>query len=171
MDEPRVVDKAEMIIAGMVFYGDPFKSEKGWSKENEIGKLWQRFIKFMDKKGNLLKHQADADAGFEIHIEGDEYKETREYYLMVGAELTKIGDLPPEIFVKVFPPTKYAVFTLKGKEIVSNWSDEIYKKWLPSSGYVEASKYLLECYDKRFKGMENIDTSELDIWVPIKEQS
>jgi AraC family transcriptional regulator len=171
MNEPRIVDKAGMIIAGMVFYGDPFKSEKGWSQQNEIGKLWGRFISFMDKKGNLVKNQSNTDAGFEIHIEGDEYKETKEYYLMVGAELTKVEDLPPEIFVKVFPPTKYAIFTLKGKEITSNWSDEIYMKWLPGSGYVEAYKYLFEYYDKRFKGMDKIEASELDIWVPIKKAS
>ena len=43
------------------------------------------------------------------------------------------------------------------------------KEWLPDSGYEEAGKFVFEYYDdERFKGMENLEESELDVWVPIK---
>lgn len=166
--EPRIVEKGEIILAGMVFYGDPFKTGAGWTSENEIGKLWGRFSTFMDNKGESVKHIIDPEVGYEVHIEPEEYAETKNFYVMVGIQVGKIDGLPLELSAKVLPATKYAVFTLKGKEITSDWATEIYHKWLPASGYQEAHKFTVECYDgERFKGTENPE-SELDIYVPIR---
>ena len=162
--EPKIISKEEITLVGMVFYGDPFKDKGGWSAENEIGKLWKRFIAKAESVKNAIGHGA-----YEVHIEPEEYKETKNFYVFVGVEVEKIDDIPLEMFVKVLPPSKYAVFTLKGKEITSNWPDQIYKKWLPKSGYKEAHKFTIEYYDdQRFKGMDNKE-SELDIYVPIKQ--
>lgn len=164
--EPEIVEKDETTLVGMVFYGDPFKDAGGWSKENEIGKLWDRFIKMSDSVKNVCGHGA-----YEVHIEPDEYSETKKYYVFVGVEVDRVEDVPPEMFVKVFPPTKYAVFTFKGQEINSDWGDKIFKEWLPAAGYEEASKFVFEYYDDdRFKGMDRIEESELDVYVPVREK-
>jgi AraC family transcriptional regulator len=163
--EPKIVEKDETTLVGMVFYGDPFREEPGWSEGNEIGKLWERFT----EKSDLVKNVSSQGA-YEIHIEPKEFEETKRYYVFVGVEVERPEDVPPEMFVKVFPPTKYAVFTFKGEDITSNWADRIFKKWLPDSGYEEAGKFVLEYYDdERFKGMENLEESELDVWVPVRE--
>lgn len=160
--EPKIIERGEITLVGMVFYGDPFKEAAGWSRENEIGKLWTRFVAKEELVRNRVGH-----GGYEVHIEPEEYEHTKNYYVFVGVEVEKVDALPLEMFVKVLPPSTYAVFTLKGKEITSNWGERIYKEWLPQSGYTEAHKFLIEYYDgARFKGMDNSE-SELDVYVPV----
>ena len=163
--EPKTVEKDEIVLVGMVFYGDPFRNQSGWSQENEIGKLWKRFA----AKEKTIKNKV-KNGGYEVHIEPEEYKETKNYYVFVGVEVEKVEKLPLEMFTKILPASKYAVFTLKGKEITSNWQNKIYKEWLPQSGYEEAHKFLIEYYDDRFRGTNNSE-SELDIYVPVKPAS
>ncbi len=168
--EPNIVEKAEVKLVGMVFYGDPFKTVQGWSDENEIGRLWQRFNGYWEKHLELFKHVVDPDVGYEVHIGTDEYETTKEYYVMVGAEISSLEDLPPMTFGKVLPQCTYAVFTLKGKEIASNWGDAIYKAWLPASAYQEAYPYTIERYDAQFKGPADPE-SVLEIYVPVKPKA
>jgi predicted transcriptional regulator YdeE len=40
-------------------------------------------------------------------------------------EVEKLEDVPIELLVKILPPAKYAVFTLEGKQITSDWSKMI----------------------------------------------
>jgi AraC family transcriptional regulator len=88
---------------------------------------------------------------------------------MVGVEVSDLEGLPLELSIKVLPAGTYAVFTLQGTEITSNWPDTIYKGWLPQSGYEEAHKFTVERYDgERFKGVDDPE-SELEIWVPIRK--
>ena len=42
--EIQTIEKAELTLAGMVYYG-PLTGE-GWSEENPIGQLWTRFNPF-----------------------------------------------------------------------------------------------------------------------------
>jgi AraC family transcriptional regulator len=167
--EPKIVQSGEMMLAGMVFYGDPFAVGGGWSEENEIGRLWTRFNEFWDRHHGAIRHVIDPNVGYEVHIEPEEYGETQCFYVMVGVEIAEIENLPLELSVKVLPAGTYALFTLRGSEVTSNWPEEIYRKWLPGSGYQEAFKYTVERYDgQRFKGMDDPE-SELDILVPIVE--
>lgn len=166
MSNPKIVDKDKITLVGMVFYGRPFKNAEGWTGENEIGKLWQRFITFMEVKGDLVKNLVDSNVGYEVYIEPDEYLETKNIYVMVGVEVDEVEDLPPEMFVKVLPPSTYAVFTLKGEEITSNWH-ETYEEWLSNSDYREGGKFMFEYYDERFKGLDNIAESEIDVYFPV----
>ncbi len=170
--EVRVIERGPLILAGLDFYGNPFATGEGWTEENQIGKLWSRFSAFMEEKGALVGNIVNPDRGYEAHIEPDEYGSTKNFYVMVGVEVSGIGALPPELCARMFPGGPYAICTLAGQEITSNWSDDIFKKWLPQSGYIEAHKFLLEYYDgDRFKGMDRLEESELDVYVPIKESS
>lgn len=165
--EPKIEEKGPTMLAGMVYYGDPFAAGGGWSQENEIGKLWTRFNTFWDEHRASIRQVVNPNAGYEVHVEPQEYAETKNFYVMVGVEIAEIEDLPLELSVKVLPAGTYARFTLRGNEITSNWPDAIYHEWLPGSGYQETHKFTVECYDgERFKGMDD-PQSELDILVPI----
>ena len=167
--EPKIIERGTTMLAGMAFYGDPFAGGEGWSQENEIGRLWGRFNRFWDAREAEIHHVVDGTVGFELHVEPVEYAETKCFYVMVGVEISKLEDLPLELSVKVLPAGTYAVFTLRGPEITSNWPDAIYKGWLPGSGYEEAFKFTVECYDgARFKGVDDPE-SELEIWVPVRK--
>jgi AraC family transcriptional regulator len=167
--EPKIIERGTTLLAGMVFYGDPFAGGEGWSQENEIGRLWGRFNRFWDDHQAELEAIANGSVGYELHVEPAEYAETRQFYVMVGVEVPSPEGLPLELSVKALPAGSYAVFALRGPEMTSNWPDAIYKGWLPGSGYEEASKFTLERYDgDRFKGVDDPE-SELEIWVPVRE--
>ena len=66
----KIIDKDEMKLIGSIFYGDPFHSIKGWSIENEIGRLWVRFIKLLDEKKEQLKEiLINPSKTYEVHID------------------------------------------------------------------------------------------------------
>lgn len=168
--QPRIMEKGTTLLAGMDFYGDPFAGGEGWSQENEIGRLWGRFNRFWEAHEAEIGHVVNGNVGYELHVEPAEYPETNCFYVMVGVEIAELGELPLELSVKVLPAGAYAVCTLRGPEIRSNWPDAIYKGWLPESGYQEAHQFTVECYDgERFKGVEHPE-SELDIWVPVSRE-
>jgi predicted transcriptional regulator YdeE len=165
--EPRIIEQGEITIIGMVYYGNPFKDAAAAPEQNEIGKLWTRFNTYWDSHRQAFKHAVDTKIGWELHIGTDEYEETKEYFVMVGVEVSKIEDLPAPIFAKVLPAGQYAAFTLKGEQMTGNWGEAIYKEWLPSSAYEEATSCTIERYDEdRFKGWGDPE-SEIEIWVPI----
>ncbi|MBN1642551.1 MAG: GyrI-like domain-containing protein [Anaerolineae bacterium] len=164
--EPQIVEQPERTIAGLSFYGDPFAGGEGWSTENEIGRLWNRFNAVWDERLDQISGRVNDSVAYEIHIEPPEYAETKRFYVFVGVEVERLSVLPIEFCYRVLPAGTYAVFSLVGPEIRSNWPDAIYKGWLPSSGYREAYKLTIERYGEGFHGMDD-PTSELQIEVPI----
>ncbi len=63
MVEPRLVDKDQIILVGFSFFGDPFKFSGGWSEENEIGRLWKRFMAYLQEAGHPIS-SVKAGGGF-----------------------------------------------------------------------------------------------------------
>jgi predicted transcriptional regulator YdeE len=163
-----MVNAEQWLVVGMSYYGDPFQQASGWSADNEIGRLWARFSVFAEKYPGAIKHTVTPDAGLEIHIETDETREKGHFEVFVGVVVDELEDVPPQCSVKVLPTTQYAVFTLKGGRITSDWGRQIYQRWLPSSGFVPAHPYMIEYYDERFKGLERVEESEMDVYVPVK---
>jgi len=160
---PKIVTAKEWLVVGMSFYGDPFSQASGWSEDNEIGLLWKRFMAFDFAR---IKHRTAPDAFLEIHIETQETAAKGIFEVFVGAQVDKLEDVPVECVVKVLPAAQYAVFTLEGQQIVSDWSNML-RDWMVSSGYVRSHKYFIQSYDSRFKGMDRIDESVLDAYIPI----
>ncbi len=166
--EPKIIQRDQFIIVGMVYYGNPFHAAEVSPDQNEVGKLWGRFNTYYGNNPQGFKEEVNPKVAWELHITTDEYEETKEYYVMVGVEVSKIDGLPLPTFTKVLPAGQYAVFTLKGEEMASNWGDAIYKEWLPSSDYEEAYQCTIERYDEdTFKGWGDPD-SEVEIWIPVK---
>ena len=160
---PKIAVEKEWLVVGMSFYGDPFSQASGWSEDNEIGLLWKRF---MASDLAAIKHRTTPDTFLEIHIETRETATKGVYEVFVGAQVNKLEDVPVECVVKVLPAAQYAVFTLEGQQIVSDWSNML-RDWMASSGYVRSHKYFIQLYDPRFKGMDRIDESALDAYIPI----
>ncbi len=157
-------------MIGCVFFGDPFHSVGGWDVENEIGLTWKRFEKLYKKNQNQINLLVqNKNIGYEIHLEPDEYKVDKKYYVFVGVEVNDLQEIPLEMFGLVLPQSKYATFTFKGKNMFSG-GDYIWKEWFPQSKYEEAYSILIQVYDRtRFQGLED-ENSELDYLVPIKEK-
>jgi predicted transcriptional regulator YdeE len=165
--EVKVIEKDQMLLVGLSFFGDPFKSSAGWTEENEIGRLWVRFMTFLESQGARIQHIKEHEVSYEVHIEHPETQEKGEYEVFVGLEVAQLKDLPVELLVKVLPPTSYAEFTLTGEEITSDWHQMIHRDWLPESGYRIAYDYAIERYGERFKGLDRIAESVLEVYIPV----
>jgi AraC family transcriptional regulator len=166
--EPRITQKTSIQLMGCVYYGDPFHAAKEWSTENEVGKLWQRFMTLANKYSGLLsKIGVNNHIGYEIHIEPEEYKTTKNYYLFVGVEVSNTKEVPLEMFVKILPETRYIQFTTKISH--QEQGEQVFKEWMPQHRYTQAYPYIIESYDSnRFKSVDDGE-SEIDWYIPVKE--
>ena len=165
--EPTMIEKRQMMLLGFSFFGDPFKISGGWTEENEIGRLWKRFMAYFPEHRRRIRHVVTDAVMYEVHIEHEETALTGEYEVFVGLEVEKLEDVPVEMLVKILPAAIYAVFTLEGEQIVSDWSMMI-QEWMVSAGYEPVYTYGFQLYDERFKGLDNLAESVLAVYVPVK---
>lgn len=169
MIKPTILEDKVFKLLGCVFYGDPFHSAEEWSHENEVGKLWQRYGALYYKYSVLIKKiSINNNIGWELHLEPEEYKETKNYYIMVGMEMSNIDEIPLEMFAKILPKTSYIVFTssMANKFEMGCF---VYKNWMPKNNYEQNFPYVLQMYDRyRYKELDD-PKSELDWYIPVKK--
>jgi len=167
--EPLILEEKSFQLLGCVFYGDPFHSAKEWTYENEIGKLWERFGKLSYKYSKLLgKISTERNVAYEIHLEPEEFKKTKEYYVMVGMEVDNLDEIPLEMFIKIMPNSTYVVFTTTMEEKFKKGA-YIYREWIPENGWKQSFPYILQGYDgARYKGLDD-PKSEIDWYIPVKK--
>ena len=167
--EPKLVQAGQLTLLGFSFFGDPFRLSGGWTEENEIGRLWTRFMAFLDEHRSRIRHVTSWEVMYELHVEHPETAQTGEFEVFAGLQVESLEDVPVELTCKVLPPTTYAVFTLRGEQITSDWNMTI-TGWMSRSGYQRAYPYGYQRYDERFKGVERIKESVLDVYVPVEKK-
>ncbi len=168
--KPKIVDLDRIILAGVSFYGDPFETSNVWTAENQIGRLWQRFMTCLEKRRPDMGSGIKKDVGYEVHIRGEETEETGFYEVFVGVEVLEAEKIPVDLLVKVLPKSTYAVFTMRGVQIMNDWDDGI-GQWLKQRGFKVAAPFMFQLYDERFKGMDLIEESEVDFYIPIEKEA
>lgn len=154
-------------LAGLNFYGNPFRSSEVWTVENEIGNTWNRLFEFIQSDTcTNARVEHPSEVFFEIHILHPGSEKTGIYEIFVGFE-TDTRWLPIQMVSKQLEEQRYAVFTIRGGAIATDWQNDSVVPWLRENGYLEQVPYTLQRYDKRFKGMNRLEESELDILVPL----
>jgi predicted transcriptional regulator YdeE len=166
--KPLIVRKPEVVLAGMSFYGDPFDTAGFWMEENQIGRLWQRFMRYLAHHEDALPERVASDLFYEVHIYGDETADLGLFEVFVGAPMLRLATPPLELLIKILPGTEYAVFTVAGETIASDWVMEI-DRWLAEAGYARSHPFSVQAYDARFKGMDRLTESELDVYMPVRK--
>jgi predicted transcriptional regulator YdeE len=166
--KPTIVQKDEIILVGMSFYGDPFETSAGWTEENQIGRLWQRLMAYMAENPDAIQQRVPIQASYEVHVYGPETMSKGLFEVYVGLQVEHLEAVPVDLLVKILPATEYAVFTLQGAQIASDWHLEI-DQWIAAAGYQSARPYNFQYYDERFKGLDQIEDSQLDIYMPVKK--
>ena len=166
--EPKLVSMGQMTLVGFSFFGDPFRVSAGWTEENEIGRLWNRLMAFLEEHRPRIRHVSSWEVMYEVHVEHPETAQSGEFEVFCGLEVELLEDLPVELVSKVLPATTYAVFTLRGEQITSDWNMLI-SGWLSRSGYQRAFAYGIQRYDERFKGLDLVEESVLDVYVPVRK--
>jgi len=149
MMEPKIIEKDEIIIAGVCGDG------------NKTAELWEEFTR-RDKK-NGVKNK-ESDYGYEVRIYSDNHCECH-----VGASVSDVEG-NEEFDLLRLPPSEYAVFEVFVAEGYDS-QNEAMDKWLEENpqGYVQAKydedPYVVEYYDERFK--EDEPDSIVEMWVPV----
>jgi predicted transcriptional regulator YdeE len=166
--EPTRIEERAYTLAGFSFFGDPFRLSGGWTEENEIGRLWQRFMAYLESAASHLEGLFVEEVAFEVHIYHQETLQTGEFEVFVGMEVQDLDGIPIELSIKILPPVTYAVFTLVGEQITADWSSLIYTGWLPESGYELVADYGIQRYDERYKGVDRTAESVLEFHVPVR---
>jgi AraC family transcriptional regulator len=165
--EPRLVEKDQVVLVGFSFFGDPFRVSGGWTEENEIGRLWNRLMAFLEEHRQRIHCVTSWEVMYEVHVEHPETARSGEFEVFCGLETERLEDIPAELTCKVLPATTYAVFTLYGEQITSDWNMLI-TEWMSRSDYRRAYPYGFQRYDERFRGVERITESVLDVYVPVE---
>jgi predicted transcriptional regulator YdeE len=168
MRGPILIDHPPASIVGMTFYGDPFSASAGWTEENEIGRLWARMMAYWQAHSATLRHVREPGVMLEIHVWSEASRHTGEFDVFVGVEVAELEAVPVDLVVKLLPATTYAIFTLEGEEITTDWPQQIYQAWMSEASYESAHPYMIQHYDARFKGLDHLEGSELDIYIPVK---
>jgi predicted transcriptional regulator YdeE len=123
---------------------------------------------YLGQHHHQIRHITDDRTMYEVHISHEETGVTGEHEVFVGLEVAELEEVPVELSVKVLPAVTYAVFTLRGSQITSDWTQMILTDWMPTSNYEMAHPYSIQRYDERFKGVDHIEESVLDVYVPVK---
>jgi predicted transcriptional regulator YdeE len=151
--EPNLVEKEEMIIAGVSRSGD------------ETGKVWEDYMKL--EKLNPLKNTVEP-VGYEVRM----------YPGGVGPGQVHIGmnvtdsNVPPEYKCLSVPASLYAEFLIYPAKGYGSSNEEM-ETWLSDNAdkytqrYMEGNAYGIEVYDERFKGNEDPE-SVVGILVPLE---
>ncbi len=154
--EPEIITREKMLLVGLVETGQKVG-------DIDISGLWNSFEKFMFK----IEH-ANIELGYELHqdIPGGQNKTPR-HCCLVAVEVTEIGAIPDECFVKVVPAAKYAVFTHQFKDGGYSQAFKLAYDWLEDSDYSLAHHFDIQVYDENFKGAEDPD-SWMKIYIPVR---
>jgi predicted transcriptional regulator YdeE len=167
--ELRRQSSGPLLLAGLSFYGDPFRLAADWSEDNEIGRLWKRFVALLAIYPEWAAEAALEPVTYELHLETDQTAATGEREVFVGVPVAGPEGLPVALCLKWLPPAEYAVFTLSGAEITADWAQTVFGQALPEAGLIPAAAYSLQRYDERFKGMDRLEESQLEVWAPVSE--
>ncbi|MBN1778076.1 MAG: GyrI-like domain-containing protein [Clostridiales bacterium] len=155
-----------MLLGGVSFYGDPFSRKGGWDSENEIGKTCLRFADFV-KQNPRRPYSCGKDVSYEVHVYGEE-TETRGYFEVFVGEEVNNAHLPAELLAKFLPESDYVKIELHGQEITSDWWQTLDTDILPAFHAKRNAAYSIQAYDNRFKGMEQLDASVIDVYIPVE---
>jgi predicted transcriptional regulator YdeE len=154
-----------LLLGGVDFYGDPFRLKGGWDSDNEIGNTCRRFVEYVTENP-VRPYTADKQVFYEVHIYGKETADKGCFEVFVGEEV-KSSALPIDVCAKYIAASDYLKVTLTGAEITEDWWKKLDAEFLPPYGVKKLDTYMIQAYDERFKGMEHLEASEIDVYIPI----
>ncbi|OPZ77570.1 MAG: Right origin-binding protein [Alphaproteobacteria bacterium ADurb.Bin438] len=160
--EPKIIEIKNVKIIGM--------SCMSSIKNNLIPDLWNRFmprIHEIENKSENFKAYGVCLCSSTDNKKGD-FTEDTEFTEIAGVNVTSFDKIPEGMTSYEIEGGKYAVFTHKGA--LSNLRmtyDYIYGTWIAKTDLKLKNCDSFELYDERFN-IKNQETSEFDIYVPIK---
>lgn len=166
--EGRIEYGEQTILAGISFFGDPFSESGGWTEENEIGRLWKRFMTLSGTYRESMPPLDDVQSMYEIHAWDAQTAETGHYEVFVGYPVVDVLGIPITMLAKVLPASRFAVFTLEGEAIHDQDNYVQMDVWIEEHGCQRGASWMYNLYDDRYKGIDRMSESIIDVYLPIK---
>jgi predicted transcriptional regulator YdeE len=149
--DPKIVKKPAFTVVGLKCRG---KNEHG-----EIPQLWGTF---MSREGELQQIR-DKSVCYGVMDNYDEASGDFDY--VAAFEVEPAAGVPEGMVRWEVPAAKYAVVPCTLPTITQAF-DQVYKAWLPASGYKRAPTPDFEVYDEQFD--PNDPSSPMYIYIPIE---
>lgn len=179
--DARITDGVDFFLVGLSFFGDPFSGNAGWTEENEIGRLWSRFMRYRNEAGGDFPpvspiplpgySGASESLMFEAHIFDSDTVKTGHYEVFVGYPTdlkSGVVRIPTLLSVKHFVSAKTAWFSLSGTAMADEDSYKAMENWIAERGFVRDGSGTCNVYDERFKGLDRLDESVIDVFIPVR---
>lgn len=171
--EHKIVEKEEMKLIGLNYHGSITENDAAF--EEKVEDLWRRLSEFCITKWDSIEDKVvDPELSYEVQVwNEEELDQSGKMDIFVGMESKDLENIPLELVAKVLPEGKYLSFTLEGEEI-QGWEEYLLQEWFPESDYWPRTfgdrLFHVQCFHKeKFKGVENIEESELKVLIPAEE--
>jgi AraC family transcriptional regulator len=128
-----------------------------------IGPLWGQF--------GCRAEEVPSRVGREMYgvIYGrpdSERKHPDELQYIAAVQVSAADKIPPGMVARTIPAATYAVFLHRGPiQGIASTVREIYRIWLPQSGYRHSAVADIELYDQRFDCTS--PSSEMEYWISV----
>ena len=152
---PQIVHRPQMSMIGLSVLSN---------SSMDITPLWQRFEEMEHRI-----HYALSAARYVITTWGAETELTRQHFVFVGVEISRIEAPPVSAVIKILPPAQYAIFPTRAGELGVVWK-RVMEDWLPKSPY-ERPRCVIERYDRNRYLEAPPEWREVDIFVPLRLKS
>ncbi|MCD4650899.1 MAG: GyrI-like domain-containing protein [Candidatus Cloacimonetes bacterium] len=129
--ELKFIKQYRLVLAGFNYYGDPFSISAEWTEENEIGRLWNRFMSWFEQHRETVEQFSTPGVAYEMHLYGNEANEKGYFDIFTGFSVRNIEEVPFELLIRYLPESDYAILTVSGDEITMDWSEIIKTDLLP----------------------------------------
>ena len=148
----RFIEKEEICVIGI-----EVKIDYNKSGHNDIGELWDRWV----KEKAYLKIQSPINYPITMGMTENTTKEDTAVY-RICMEVSSLDNIPEGFIGKVMPKATYAVFRLTLKELESGefWQS-FYKKWLPESGYEQPGALITQ------NGWQDTSMAQIEVYSNV----
>ncbi len=171
--EYEIVDKDDIKLIGLNYHGSITEDDVGF--EERVEDMWRRLSEFCINRWDSVEDKViDPEWSYEVQVWNEhELEESGKMDVFVGMESTDLDDIPIQLVAKVLPQGKYLSFKLEGEEI-QGWEEYLLQEWFPESDYWPRTYgdrlFHIQCFhEEKFKGVENIEDSELKVLIPADE--
>jgi AraC family transcriptional regulator len=165
MLQPQILEKPELKVVGME---TPFISGLSPQTTNfqVIPPLWGAFVR---RHAEIANHVGKEMYGIIYGKPADQRSHPDELQYIAGVAVSSAKDIPQGMVSRTIPAGTFACVTHRGPiRKIRDTIFELYRVWLPQSGFEHAGIADVELYDDRFN--PDSDESEFDYWISVKRK-
>lgn len=146
--KPQIVTKPAFTVVGLRI--------RAAAKSPEIAQIWDTFVPRMGEMPQSPEPHVSYGLMDNFDADGVDY--------MAGNPISNTAKLPQSMSRWDVPANTYAVFDTTLATIGQTF-DDIFGKWLPTSGYQQVAAPYFERYPETF----GPDNPALEIYIPVKK--